>query len=327
MDYLDILKGSWQVTWRYKILWLFGLFAAGAGGGSSWNTSYQFSGDETMYGTGSVVDRWLAENLGIILAVTGVLMLIALAWWILSVAAEGGLIALVQEAREDRTVSAGAGWSVGFDKWFPMFGVRFLLGLPFVLIVLIGVGAAVMIGVGSFSVDDPTSALTGVVGICGLVAVLIVVVLVMSLVIDVIRALALRYVVLEEMGVVDALRLGYSELVGRFKDLLLMWLILFGVGMVYGMVVAAVSMILVLPAGFMLLTGNFLGLLLVFGAGLIMLFPNAVWATFRSAAWTIFFRRFTGMEIPPAVAAMAAAPSPGAPRTPPAGDLPPPPSL
>ncbi len=33
MDYGGILNRAWQITWRYKILWLFGFFLGSGSGG------------------------------------------------------------------------------------------------------------------------------------------------------------------------------------------------------------------------------------------------------------------------------------------------------
>ena len=48
MDFGAIIKRAWQITWRYKALWVLGVFAgvsgcqsggSGGGGGSGWQTN------------------------------------------------------------------------------------------------------------------------------------------------------------------------------------------------------------------------------------------------------------------------------------------------
>src|SRR6266536_1997698 len=37
----DVLSRAWQITWKYKVLWIFGLLASCAGGGGNSRGSYQ----------------------------------------------------------------------------------------------------------------------------------------------------------------------------------------------------------------------------------------------------------------------------------------------
>jgi hypothetical protein len=33
MDHIGVVKDAWHITWRHKVLWIFGLFASFATGG------------------------------------------------------------------------------------------------------------------------------------------------------------------------------------------------------------------------------------------------------------------------------------------------------
>ncbi|MGD8904906.1 MAG: hypothetical protein PVI67_15190, partial [Anaerolineae bacterium] len=50
MDYGKILTRAWEITWRWKILWILGFLAAlgsgGGGGSSSGSSSYSGGGEE-----------------------------------------------------------------------------------------------------------------------------------------------------------------------------------------------------------------------------------------------------------------------------------------
>ncbi len=52
MDYGWVLKRAWEITWKFKGLWVLGILAScsgggggGGGGGGSSGTGYQFSGE------------------------------------------------------------------------------------------------------------------------------------------------------------------------------------------------------------------------------------------------------------------------------------------
>lgn len=52
INYSAILSRAWNITWKYKILWIFGFLAAlGSGGGirSGPQFSYQMNGPNTQY--------------------------------------------------------------------------------------------------------------------------------------------------------------------------------------------------------------------------------------------------------------------------------------
>ena len=40
MNFGEVLSRAWQITWKHKILWLFGLLASCSAGGSNNTSSY-----------------------------------------------------------------------------------------------------------------------------------------------------------------------------------------------------------------------------------------------------------------------------------------------
>ena len=110
MDYGKVLGSAWQITWRWKILWLLGFLASlgSGGGGGSPNTGYS-TGDgdfenwqETLSGVYPGFDNLPWEQIwptvaGVVLLICCVFLIIAIALWVVSVIARGGLIAGVQQ--------------------------------------------------------------------------------------------------------------------------------------------------------------------------------------------------------------------------------------
>jgi hypothetical protein len=86
MDYLEVLHRSWNIIWKHKVLWIFGIMAGcarggGGGGGSGWSESRPYTGpgapgfDQFANGAG----EWIGTHLWIILVVgLAVLLMIAL---------------------------------------------------------------------------------------------------------------------------------------------------------------------------------------------------------------------------------------------------------
>lgn len=310
MDYFGILKKAWNITWKYKILWVLGVFAGASSGGSSIGGSSNYSGN-TGAGSSPSVDqltRWATENVALIAVAVGLLVVIGFVWWILSVAAQGGLVYGANEAAEGRTPSLKESWGVGFSRWGRTFMISFVLGLP----VLVGAGVMAValiatIGGGAMSGDEAAlgAGLAG--GLCLVLPVFVVLMIAISLIIGIVYQLALRYGVLDDISFGQAIKRGWDDLWAK-RGAFMMWLVMLLPGLAIGMVMLLFMLPFMLPAIALFVGEQYVmgGALLVLMA-LVMLLPMAIYGTFISSAWTIFFRQMTGKE-PSAKAAPASAP-------------------
>lgn len=325
MDYGGIIKKAWNVTWRYKVLWIFGLFAGAAGGGGGGGGGgSNFSGSSEEWANPAQLDRiteWFTDNIALVAAFAAVLVVIGLALWILSVAARGGLIHLVNEAEEGRPVRAGDGWGVGFAKWGRVFVIDFVLYFPLLIVVIVMlVVALVPLITASASGADPTA---GIFSMCGGLVFGGLILMIMGFVVGLLEVVATRRAVIDDTPAMAAIGGAWSDLKSRFKDLFVMWLITLAVGMGFGFVIGIAAMIAGVAIAFAVI-----GQLwpLVVGIGFVLflalLVPQAIFGTFTSAIWTVFYRALTGRGVEPrAVQPMPVAATEYAPMVPP----PPPP--
>jgi hypothetical protein len=314
-DYVGILKKAWATTWRYKILWLFGLFAGGSG---SFSTNYNSGGGGGTSGAGtpSLDEIWnqLEHWLPLIITVAVLLFLLGVLFFVLTFAAKGGLVHLVNEAEERREVRAGDGWRVGFRRWGRIFLLDLLVGIPMLVVVLVFAvifGASVISMVASSGgIEKATSAAlagmgAGLGGMCCGFVVLFVASMAYSLIIGPVSQLALRYAVLEDRGAWESLKTGWRDLWAK-RGAFVMFVALGVAGMVFGVALAVLMMVFIVPMFVLIITGNVpaavaVGVLAV----LTLMLPGAVFGAFSSAAWTIFFRRMTGREVVAAAVPLA----------------------
>jgi len=341
MNYLDIVKRAWNTTWQYKILWLFGLFAgAGAGGGSNWNSGGGGSGGSSGSGTGGASQQQLAEiaqrYLPVLIGIAVVLVLIGIVFFVLTFAAKGGLVHLVNEAEEKRPVRAADGWRVGFAHWGRVFLIDFIIGLPVLIVVVIFalVFGASLVGLiaGSAGSTSQSAANTGAIlggvgGMCCGLVFLVVAVFAYSIVFGTVGQLALRYAVLEERTALESLKQGWSDVWAK-RGAIGMFFVMYATSIVYGVALSVLLIALVVPIVLMSIAGNVVGAGLVgLFAGLLAMLPAAIYGAFSGSAWTIFFRRMTGREpLAPAVPAYAGGYPPAPPAAPEGGFPPPPPA-
>lgn len=338
--YLDILKRAWTITWRYKALWVLGLFAgtasSGSGGGSGGSSNYSSNSGSGSYGSdpfpgisGAQVETWLEQNLLAVAVVAAILVVIGIVFWVLSVAAQGGLVKGVNEAAEGRKPSLGGAWSFGFSKWGRTFMTSFVLGLPVLVIALVMVALVVAAGIGGALGGDAGGA-AAIGGMCIVFPLLILVIITAALLIGVLYPIALRYGMLHDVTFGQSIKRAWTDLWAK-RGIWVFWLVMLLPGIVFGFVTFLIMLPFLLPAVFLfigekfIIGGALIGLLV-----LVLMLPSAIYSTFVSAAWTVFFRRMTGMEPAYEVAVPAPAESayPGgfsapAPPAPPAAPVPP----
>ncbi|MHB9004265.1 MAG: DUF7544 domain-containing protein, partial [Coriobacteriia bacterium] len=298
MDYGGIIKKAWGITWRYKILWIFGFFAGAAGSGGGGGGGSNFSQPSEDFDTSQFDSafQWISDNAVLVIAGFTLLVVIGLALWILSVAARGGLIHLVNEADEGRSVNAGDGWGVGFSRWGRIFVIDLVLYLPLMILVTIMLLAAIVPLITSAEGSDPTAA---IVSACGALAFGGLILMVIGFIVTLMENMAIRHGVLDDMSAAQSISASWSDLRSRFKDLFVMWLITLAIGLGFGTVVAIIVGIFGVGIALSVM-GGALPVAFVIGLVLFMalLVPQAIFGTFSSAIWTVFFRYMTGRQAP-----------------------------
>lgn len=319
MRFGEIIEKAWKLTWRYRFLWVLAIFAGVTGpassGGGNFNSQSGFpSGSDSSMSSGnpfdtgffSEMERWLP----IIVLVASLWIILSIAWAILGVAARGGLIWAVDEIESGRTPGLGHAWNVGFSRFWRMLGLSILLGLPIFLLVLI-LAAGILIPIGLAIARGGDAFPAALAPFCGTLVVGLPLLLVFGVVFGIMEVIAHRSIMLEGARVMDAAKGAWRTFRSRVKDSLLMWLISWGLSFAASIALAipvviltVVTLVPAMVAGF---SGNWGALV---GAGVVWLLVvlvlsfvfTAIWGTFTSALWTIFFRRLVGREVlPPTV--------------------------
>jgi len=320
IDFGGAIKRVWQVTWHHKTLWMLGMFA-GVSGGHCQNgnsnpglilslLSPVFIAMFFSQGQGDS-----PEALPTFIAVSG-FMLLGLAWWVLSIAAQGGIISGVDQIEAGENPRMGALLKAGFSKFLSLWGLNLLVGLPVFLVGAIAFGAfaAIMTALGDL-VPAAAEVATMFGSIC--IAILVLpVFFVGEFFFGSIRIIGQRYIVLGGRGAFQALDDAWRFLRVGFKNVLLMYLINYGFSLAVYFVFYVLMYVIALPLllGSTLLAPTALntattgtpddpGLFLVaFGLSVYFLLYTIVLQLYTmivgtptSTLWTLFFRQMTGM--------------------------------
>jgi hypothetical protein len=321
MDYVGILKRAFHVTWDHKVLWLFGFLAAllGSGsGGANWNMGSR--GNAMPGRTGTFPGFQFSPEL-VIALIIGVLVLVVIAI-ALRIASEVALMRLVREIEEGRPAGVRRGFWLGFGRFWPYLGVSLLVGIP---VALLAIGL-ILIGLSPLLLLTLRSAPAGVIGVILAIVLMIPIVLLLitiSIVIGLLMEFALRACSVEQLGVSASIRRGWSLLTSHVKDAVIVGMLLFGVGLAWGLlmlpvvlaVVAVVAAFVAVAWGISQSMGPAAVVAVVLGLpGLIFLvFLGGLFKAFTSSVWTLTYLRIAGLTAPAAAVMPESAPVPAEP--------------
>lgn len=333
MNYGAVIKRAWQITWRYKALWLLGLFAgvSGCQGGGSpggqGDTGRDMTSEEISRWTGMSSAEILSDFRRLIplaLAFGALLLGLWLAWMVLGVAARGGLITSVNDIEEGRVSDLASSWRAGFSRFWALLGLGILLQLPLLVAVVLLVGG-VLLPFAPAIMNGTDPGMGVVAPICGVLLVGVPVLIAAGLVLDIMYLIGQRYLMLGNQRVFESARNAWRFFRVRAKDSFVMYLIGGVLNALGGLAAAIPAVILLIPiviggiAAGTSETWSALAGLVALGIAVIALVAwlyTAVFGTFSSALWTLFFREELGMS--PVMAAPAepfVAPEPVVPYT------------
>jgi hypothetical protein len=320
MDIVGILKEAWATTWRHKALWILGLFVGGSASVSTVNwqmDSRDFQGGSTSapdwesFGNLTRADveqamepvvrffqQDVAEWLPWLIGGIALLIVIGFMFWILSVAARGGLIDQTNVALAGETVSVRAGWRMGFRRWGRVFLVGFLLALP--LFILGAVMAAAFAGVAITFAAGNAEPIPGLLGLGALVPVAVLLSIAVGVLVGLLSEVSYRHAVLGDLGALDSIRAAWDDVFSR-RGVTTMWLVMLvvgiGAGVAAGIVMVPLLIVSGLIVGATVMGAGLPGLWTLLPLGLVVLavgmLIKSVYSTFQYAAWTEFYRRMT----------------------------------
>ncbi len=326
MDHIKIVQRALEMTWRYRALWLFGAFLAlkeggGGGGSGGGNSGATFGGGDggvappgfemPMLSTGAIV--------AIVVGVVLFILLLVVASAVLRYVAENALIQMVndhEETGEKRSVKQGfrLGWSRAAWR---MFLIDLLIGLP-VTLVFILLFALALSPLLVWITRNQVAGVIASVAAVGLFFLVIMLAVVVGVILDLLGHFFFRVCALEGKGVFDSIRGGYRLALSRVGDVGIMWLIMAGIGLAWGLINIPIVFALLILAGLTgglpaLLVGGVVAMLTGGGAapwivgaliGLPIfiivlavpsLFLGGLFETFKSTNWTLTYRELRAL--------------------------------
>ncbi len=328
MNYGQLLKRAWQITWRYKVLWAFGiaaaLFQGGFGGGGF---QYRFGAQDMArwrqmapmmpwWGRGfaNIQAAWpiLAAVIGVVLIMGLILAIVGI---IVRYTSVGALIAMVDEVEEAQETTFKAGLARGWRRFLYLLAIDLLIGLGAflvacaILLILGGIGLIFMApGILLLAAGEARALGIAWMVIVGLFFFLIFILAMIALAatVTIVQAWAERACILRAQNVFGAIGRGFALLRARLKESLSVWVVMWLVGLALGIILLPIMAVVIglgVGAGtaaysifrsapwVAILAVPFLALI-----GLAGVFVAGVYQVFRSAVWTLAFRELAPEE-------------------------------
>ncbi len=295
MDYGEILSKAWQIIWKHKILWLFGLFAgcAAQGGSNGGQVNYRIGNPNEMppqiQRLFDNTEPWqIALVVGIISLIVLILVVLAI---IFSTIGKAGLIkgTLIGLDRDQRLTFSEV-WNASTPYFWRLLGLNLLVGVGIIAIVFLLIIIAAVFIMGTFGIGL----------LCLLPLLCIFIPLGWALGIYIQQAnLAL---VVEDLSITQAFQRGWQIFSENPAEIVIMGLILgLGGGIINLLIAAPMGFALAPLVGSLILGGEralrsgvlMAGLCLV-GYLPILLLLGSVLQAYLQSAWTLTYLALVG---------------------------------
>lgn len=287
----EVLSRAWQIVWKHKVLWVFGVFAGcsrsgggggGGGGGSGIETGTQQPFPE-LQRFFEQIGQWIDNNAWIIAVfIVFILVLVVLSIFLGTIGRIGLIKGTYRAEQGTEQMIFGELFSESMPYFWRVFGLSLLIGLLFLLIFL----PLIFFGI--------ITAGIGFICIIPLLCLLIPISWAVMVVIEQANAA----IVLEDLGIGDGLRRGWEVVRANIGTMILMALILFIGSAVVGIVLAIPLIVAVVP----LVIGSAAGAertpLLIAGVCCavylpILLLLNGILTAYIQSAWALTYMRLT----------------------------------
>ena len=299
MDIGFVLRRAWEITWKNKVLWIFGILAScsSGGGGPNFNLNYRQQPSSTgKFELPFQIQRFFNNltqaqiTLLIVAGILAILLLVIISVFLGTIGRIGLIRGTLKAEASDERLAFGE----LFRSSLPFFWRVFLLNLIVGILTAVAIGGLLVLGfLGTIATLG-----VGLICLIPLICLLIPVVWFINLVLR----QATIAIVIEDAKMMDGLSRGWEVIKSNFGSIFVMWLILgLGISLIIGVIISLPVLLVIAPAviGAIAGTGQALkGGLLITGLCLIVYLPvliilNGALRSYIESAWTLTFLSLT----------------------------------
>lgn len=301
----EVLTRAWQIIWKHKVLWIFGIFAGcsrgsgnfrgnsgGGGGGGGGQPNFP---PEVLR-----IFEIIQQNLTMFIVLGCILLFVI--WAVTVFLGTIGRVGLIRgtfeaEAGAEKLIF-GQLFSESMPYFWRIFGLSLIVGIPILVVLAVLIAALVAFAISASNGSDAAR-----VGVFGLVPLLIgcfcLLIPVMFVVGMIIRQ-AENAIVLEDLPVLPAISRGWDIFRANLGPIILMAIILAIMGVIVGVIVALPVLAIVVPAAvtFAINKAQNWTPMIFAGVCLCLYIPvawvlNGIITAYTESAWTLTYMRLT----------------------------------
>jgi hypothetical protein len=288
IPYIEILKQAGRIVWQNRFLLWFGLLIA-LGSPGSFNV-----GNNNDFGSqGDAAKNFFALHWGIVLALVIILFIIGIVLLLISLVAKAGLVKSVNLVAQSKETNFKAGWKsgkkylgklfkLGLLFFFAIFAIVIILAVPVIYLVAIKFWlGAILVGIFAIAIFIP-----------------------LIFIFALTKIYAEFYIILSDLHIRSAIEAGYNLLLKNIGHSIIFGLLLIAVSIVAGIVllpVAGIALVILIPAGVAFYYLSKIAFAIFLGCAILLflaaiLFVSAIFQTYKTTAWTLFFQEIAKVE-------------------------------
>ncbi len=295
INYLNILKHAWHLTWHNRFLWWFGFILALGSGGFNFNfplntDNEKFDDDKFVQAANIFFDRYWQWIIAAAILIFILIIILA----VLKIISRAGLI----KSASELISGAPANFKKGFNEGKKYFWKLFFLGLV-IFFFIFGIILALFTPI-IFLIYLKSYIWAAILGV---LAVLLIIVL--GIITAFIKEYARLYLVLANLNVKNSLENAYLLFRKNILPSIIFALLLIAVGMVVGLailfsvIIIAMVFVMLGLASYLLL--KWVGVAIVAVPGVLAIIAvglavQSVFLVFRQTAWILFFREIAAVK-------------------------------
>lgn len=309
MDIGEILTKAWQIIWKHKVLWIFGLLASCANAGSNGSNGLRYEFDSSDNIPGIVPPEGLEnffnnlEGPRLFLFIGGLLLIGLLVILVLVFLSTIGRIGLIRGAyladQGAEKLTFGELFTGSLRYFWRLFGLNLLVWVASFLVALILI----------FLLVVPIAVTAGLAALCLLpfLCVLVPLAIVVSFFVYSTVEQANVALVVDDIGILEALQRAWVLVRTNLGNILVIYLVVWLGGLVVAFLIALPFFLIVVPAIFGIAAGEQLlgvGIAISLICGVIylpvLLVLNSMLMSYVETAWTLTYLRLTRRPAAPA---------------------------
>jgi hypothetical protein len=293
----EVLTRAWNIIWKHKVLWIFGILAScargsgGGGNGGGGSRNYQTNPGQNLPFSGGQVEQFMSRvgqyfenHWWIIIVAILAIFVIGLIATALGMIGRAGMIkgtAMAEKGVE--SIAFGEVWSESLPYFWRIFLLNFLIGLAFFIIMI----PLILIGV--------LTAGVGFVCVLPIICLLIPIGWVLSVIVEQAQAA----IVLEDLSMVDGFKRGWQIVKSNPGPMVIMALILGIGGAIIGVIISVPIIIAVLPVIIGLgtmresMTPIWIALACCLAYMPVLILLNGVLTAYIQSAWALTYMRLS----------------------------------